>query len=355
MSPVSPRLLVGLTLLIALVLTLQPTTTADSLSPTEQKVFDLVNQARASAGLPALRVDWRLVNAARAHNHLMLQRQKPSHQLDGEKPVCGGGDDRLRAAGYDWTFCAENIAAGQTSPEQVIHDWLNSPGHRANLLHPNARDIGVAYHTGGNYGTWWTQVFAAPAGQQGGGGGQAAAPPPAAQPSLLPSHSVAGQAALAEGERRQVIQFNPGAALQKRIFADGFVPNSGEFTVHLDGKSFTGQRAEHLASGRVRIYFVRVGDWGNVTFVERGAVSTVSLGQTLLTEGERRQVIQFNPGAALQKRIFSDGYVPNAPEFRFSVGGVELAAQRGEQLGTGRVRVYFVRVGDWRNILTIDR
>ena len=78
-----------------------------------------------------------------------------------------------------------------------------------------------------------------------------------------------GATLLAEGELHQVIQFNPDAALQKRIFADGFVPNSPEFSVPFDGATYICQRAEHLGTGEVRIYHVIVGDWGNVQFVSR--------------------------------------------------------------------------------------
>lgn len=67
-----------------------------------------------------------------------------------------------------------------------------------------------------------------------------------------------------EGQRCQVLQFNREAALQKRIFADGFVPNSTEFTIDQDGTQYMGQQAENLASGERRIYYVPVGDWGNV-------------------------------------------------------------------------------------------
>src|SRR5262245_31805004 len=70
-------------------------------------------------------------------------------------------------------------------------------------------------------------------------------------------------AILAGAEARQVIQFNPGAALQKRIFADGFVPNSGEFAISAASANYVAQRAEHLATGRVRVYFAVLGDWGN--------------------------------------------------------------------------------------------
>lgn len=70
-------------------------------------------------------------------------------------------------------------------------------------------------------------------------------------------------------ERAQVIQFNPDAGLQKRIFADGFVPNSPEFEVSFGGVRYVGQRAENLASGEVRAYYVPLGDWANVRYVTR--------------------------------------------------------------------------------------
>ena len=161
-------------------------------------------------------------------------------------------------------------------------------------------------------------------------------------------------ALLAEGERQQAIQFNPSAALQKRIFADGFVPNSPEFGLTVGGLAYTGQRAEDLGTGRVRVYYVVVGDWGNVQTVERGA-SGGEPGPALLAEGEARQVIQFNPSAALQKRVFADGFVPNSPEFSLTVNGVAYAGQRAENLGSGVVRVYYVVVGDWGNVQTVTR
>jgi hypothetical protein len=80
---------------------------------------------------------------------------------------------------------------------------------------------------------------------------------------------------LAEAARRQVIQFNPDASLQKRIFADGFVPNSPEFEVEFGDGRYVAQRAENLASGEVRVYYVRSGDWGNVAYHGREIGPTV--------------------------------------------------------------------------------
>lgn len=67
-----------------------------------------------------------------------------------------------------------------------------------------------------------------------------------------------------EAARRQLLHFNPQAALQKRIFADGFVPNTDEFTITADNAQYVAQQAEHLASGEKRVYYVKVGDWGNI-------------------------------------------------------------------------------------------
>src|SRR5690242_1151668 len=65
----------------------------------------------------------------------------------------------------------------------------------------------------------------------------------------------------------------------------------------------------------------------------------------LLTAGEKNQVIQFNPVAALQKRIFANGFVPNSPEFGMQLANVSYMAQRAENLGSGRVRVYYAVTG----------
>jgi len=76
-------------------------------------------------------------------------------------------------------------------------------------------------------------------------------------------------ALFAEGARRQALSLNPQAALQKRIFADGFVPNSSEFEVVVDGVRYVAQQAEHLGTGEVRAYYVPFGDWENVRYVTR--------------------------------------------------------------------------------------
>ncbi len=92
-------------------------------------------------------------------------------------------------------------------------------------------------------------------------------PAPSPSPAPTPPPAATLQATLlAEAARRQVIQFNPNASLQKRIFADGFVPNSPEFEVEHGNTRYVAQRAENLASGEVRVYYVRSGDWDNVVY-----------------------------------------------------------------------------------------
>ena len=82
---------------------------------------------------------------------------------------------------------------------------------------------------------------------------------------------------LATAAQMQLIQFNPNAALQKAIFAGGFVPNSGEFDVacpHLAEGGYRAQRAEHLESGEVRVYYCPIGDWTNVQYIIRQSSPT---------------------------------------------------------------------------------
>ena len=91
-------------------------------------------------------------------------------------------------------------------------------------------------------------------------------PTPLPTPTPPPPAATLQATLLAEAARRQVIQFNPDASLQKRIFADGFVPNSAEFEIEFSNARYVAQRAENLASGEVRVYYVRSGDWGNVAY-----------------------------------------------------------------------------------------
>ena len=65
----------------------------------------------------------------------------------------------LQDFGVHYSAAGENIAAGQRSPEEVMNSWMNSSGHRANILNKNFDTIGIGFVEGGKYGTYWTQLF----------------------------------------------------------------------------------------------------------------------------------------------------------------------------------------------------
>jgi uncharacterized protein YkwD/stress response protein SCP2 len=131
--------------------------TPDGLRRTVTDVVDLTNRERAAAGLPPLTVDPLLTTAAQAHSADMVARDFYSHTSpDGGKPW-----DRAAAAGSARRTIRENIACGQRSPTEVVRGWMNSPGHRANILKPDFTHIGVGFAGGGRSGAYWTQLFGA--------------------------------------------------------------------------------------------------------------------------------------------------------------------------------------------------
>ncbi|MEU2503286.1 CAP domain-containing protein [Streptomyces sp. NPDC007863] len=119
------------------------------------QVLSLVNAERAKAGCGPLTANATLARAAQAHSDDMAARDFFDHtNPDGADP-----GDRVTAAGYPWSTYGENIAMGQRTPEQVMEAWMNSPGHRANILNCDFKELGVGIHDDG--GPYWTQVFGA--------------------------------------------------------------------------------------------------------------------------------------------------------------------------------------------------
>jgi uncharacterized protein YkwD len=134
----------------------RPLTPGD-LARTEAEVVTLTNRERAAAGLPPLATDPALTRAAQAHSTDMVARDFYSHTApDGSRPW-----DRAAAAGAARRSIGENIACGQRSPAEVVTGWMNSPGHRANILKPDFTHIGIGFTGGGRAGTYWTQLFGA--------------------------------------------------------------------------------------------------------------------------------------------------------------------------------------------------
>lgn len=135
-----------------------------TIHPFAAEVVTLTNLERAKTGCPALGISAQLNQAAGNHSLDMALNDYFSHtSLDGRTPW-----DRIEATGYTYTRAAENIAAGYSTPAAVVQGWMNSAGHRANILNCSLTEIGVGYEylsndTGAvNYRHYWTQVFATP-------------------------------------------------------------------------------------------------------------------------------------------------------------------------------------------------
>jgi uncharacterized protein YkwD len=128
------------------------------LTDDEQKLIEWTNKARAEKDLPPLAVNARLTAAARGHSANMAKKGEMSHVLDGKSPA-----DRVKAAGYDYSYVGENIAVGENTPlEQVFKGWMESKPHRENILKPRYREIGVGIAKNDKGETYYTQVFGAP-------------------------------------------------------------------------------------------------------------------------------------------------------------------------------------------------
>ncbi len=124
-----------------------------------QVTLNLVNSERRLHGLPALAPDLLLIAAARAHAEDLARTGRTTHHgSDGSTP-----DQRVTAAGYAWTAVGENIAAGQTSPEDVVAEWMKSEPHLRNLLNRQFTSAGVAMIDAptSRWGTYWVMVYAA--------------------------------------------------------------------------------------------------------------------------------------------------------------------------------------------------
>ena len=118
----------------------------------EQEEVRLVNAQRAQNGLKPLAENWELSRVARYKSADMASRRYFSH----ESPTYGSPYQMMRSFGISFRFAGENIAYGQRTPAAVVSAWMNSSGHRANILSSSYTQIGVGYHEAGNY---WTQMF----------------------------------------------------------------------------------------------------------------------------------------------------------------------------------------------------
>ncbi|MFK0291244.1 CAP domain-containing protein [Streptomyces sp. NPDC090442] len=120
-----------------------------------RKVLELVNAQRAQAGCAPLTVDRRIQAAAQAHSDDMAARNYYAHDTpEGVDP-----GTRMTNAGFHWQSWAENIFKSPKDPATAVDGWMNSPGHRANILNCSYKSTGVGVNLSSN-GPWWTQDFA---------------------------------------------------------------------------------------------------------------------------------------------------------------------------------------------------
>ncbi|MFU8850308.1 CAP domain-containing protein [Micromonospora sp. SL1-18] len=132
------------------------TASTTGLSAELRQVVDLVNQERAKAGCKAVTVDDKLTLAAQRHSQDQADHQTMTH--DGSDGSDAGA--RLDRVGYAWRAYGENVAWNQQSPAAVMDAWMNSPGHRANILNCSFTEIGVGVAR--SNGPYWTQDFGTP-------------------------------------------------------------------------------------------------------------------------------------------------------------------------------------------------
>ncbi len=118
----------------------------------EKEVIRLVNDIRVKNGLKALTYDWELSRVARYKSQDMKNNNYFSHT----SPTYGTPFQMMKSFGISYRTAGENIAKGQATPQAVVNAWMNSSGHRANILNSSFTKIGVGYVASGKY---WTQMF----------------------------------------------------------------------------------------------------------------------------------------------------------------------------------------------------
>ena len=124
---------------------------------TETRIFNLINQQRRARGLAALVFDAQLNRAAEIQAQNMASFEKMAHVLPGAKlPTLA---DRARYVGYPSGRIAENVALGYPNAETVVEGWMNSRGHRENILNREVMETGIAIMRSRDGGLYYCQVF----------------------------------------------------------------------------------------------------------------------------------------------------------------------------------------------------
>lgn len=124
----------------------------------EDEVIRLVNAQRAKAGLQPLTKNWQLSRVARIKSQDMIDKKYFSHT----SPTYGSPFTMMQNFGIRFSAAGENIAYGQRTPSEVMNAWMNSSGHRANILSPSYTQIGVGLAKDSRGVCYWTQMFIKP-------------------------------------------------------------------------------------------------------------------------------------------------------------------------------------------------
>lgn len=124
----------------------------------EDEVIRLVNAERAKAGLQKLTKNWQLSRVARIKSQDMIDKKYFSHT----SPTYGSPFTMMQNFGIRFSAAGENIAYGQRTPQEVMNAWMNSPGHRSNILSPSYTQIGVGLAKDSRGVCYWTQMFIKP-------------------------------------------------------------------------------------------------------------------------------------------------------------------------------------------------
>lgn len=122
----------------------------------QQQILSLVNVERSKAGLQPVTLNSKLNQAAQNHTNDMISKRYFSHTSPSGSTMVM----RVQAVGYTYSAIGENIAAGGSTASATMTQWMNSPGHKANILSPKFRELGVGYGPSSDqYRHYWTQVF----------------------------------------------------------------------------------------------------------------------------------------------------------------------------------------------------
>lgn len=121
----------------------------------QQRVLELVNSERAKVGAKPLTLNAKLSNVATTKSQDMIDK----NYFDHNSPTYGSPFDMMKKFGISYKSAGENIAMGQTSPEEVMKAWMNSDGHRKNILNSSFTEIGVGVAKNAKGQLYWTQMF----------------------------------------------------------------------------------------------------------------------------------------------------------------------------------------------------